>query len=69
MTDYEMLDENDDRYGRVEMANRMRQEFPDGCELCGESADAEMGEFWDKGLERGIIAHAQCGIDAQMELA
>lgn len=52
------------------------------CGICGErftgSHDEEIGEFYDhesmrNGLDSkydsSIIAHAQCGIDAEMELA
>jgi hypothetical protein len=50
-----------------------RKQFPDGCGLCGEPADAEMGEFWDPerngGQGGGVIAHGQCGLDAGMEMA
>jgi hypothetical protein len=28
-------------------AKENRELFPEGCGLCGEPADAEMGEFWD----------------------
>lgn len=43
------------------------------CQLCGEPADGEMGEF---GLPEGqtdpdgtvsVVAHAQCGLDAGLE--
>jgi hypothetical protein len=65
-----------------------RRLFPSGCGLCGEPADAEMGEFWldtdkhaatahthtkndpeDTQVEHSVIAHAQCGIDAGLEIA
>lgn len=39
------------------------------CELCGEAADAEMGEFWDAGKDKSVVAHAQCGLDAGLPLA
>lgn len=39
------------------------------CELCGEGADAEMGIFWNRETNDGIWAHAQCGIDAGLDLA
>jgi hypothetical protein len=44
-------------------------ECPSCCQLCGEMADAEMGEFWDKSKEESVTAHAQCGIDAGLDLA
>lgn len=45
------------------------------CQICGEPADGEMGEF---GLPDGqtdpdgavsVVAHAQCGLDAGLEIA
>ena len=45
-----------------------RREFPDGCELCGEPAGAEMGEFVKEDGSH-VLAHAQCGIDAGLEMA
>jgi hypothetical protein len=45
------------------------------CQICGEDADAEMGEFWipeeirKPGGEPSIIAHGQCGIDHNLPLA
>lgn len=39
------------------------------CELCGEPADDEMGEFWDEDTETSVYAHAQCGLDAELSLA
>jgi hypothetical protein len=54
----------------------MREEYPDGCELCGEKAGAEMGEFYDPKRDDGqgnypghVLAHAQCGLDAGLEQA
>lgn len=41
----------------------------DECSLCGEDADAEMGEFWDEAKDEGVYAHAQCGLDAGLRLA
>lgn len=46
-----------------------RRQWPNGCELCGEPADDEMGEFWQPEQENSVIAHAQCGIDAGLEIA
>jgi len=66
-----------------------REDYPEGCGLCGEQAGAEMGEFWlpeekhasvlhyhrkendeeDGRTEHSVIAHAQCGIDAELEMA
>lgn len=38
------------------------------CEICGEGADDEMGEFLtDDGLS--VIAHGQCGLDQGYRLA
>jgi hypothetical protein len=54
---------------RTRMARENRRLFPGGCGLCGEPADAEMGEFWNEAEQHGVVAHAQCGIDAGMELA
>jgi hypothetical protein len=42
---------------------------PENCELCGEPLDAETGEFWDEAADDGVVAHAQCGIDAGLPLA
>jgi hypothetical protein len=61
----------------IEEARRWnREQHPDGCELCGEPAGAEMGEFYDPRRDDGgdgypghVIAHAQCGIDAGLALA
>ena len=39
------------------------------CDLCGEGVDAEMGEFWNMEQEESVYAHAQCGIDAGLDLA
>lgn len=54
------------------------------CQLCGESIgraplndpdfweyDTEVGEFYNptKPEEDSVVAHAQCGIDAKMEIA
>lgn len=39
------------------------------CELCGEAPDFEMAEFWDKIKSEGVVAHAQCGLDAGLTLA
>lgn len=41
----------------------------DVCTLCGEDADAEMGEFWDEAKDTSVYAHAQCGLDAGLPLA
>jgi hypothetical protein len=46
-----------------------REQFPDGCVLCGEPADAEMGEFAREDGNGSVVAHAQCGIDRGLELA
>lgn len=47
------------------------------CELCGEGFRLneqggyaeEVGEFWDHTRDRGVMAHADCGLDAGFELA
>jgi len=47
------------------------------CELCGEPIPTdeygfylvEVGEFWDAKNHDGILAHAQCGLDAELPLA
>jgi hypothetical protein len=54
------------------------------CELCGELIDwssplpskSEAGEFYDPSIDKGdspmqghVIAHAQCGIDAGLDMA
>lgn len=39
------------------------------CELCGEDADGEMGEFTGGPLGVRVVAHAQCGLDAGLPLA
>jgi hypothetical protein len=53
-----------------------REQWPEGCQLCVEPAGAEMGEFYDPKRDDGkrpfsghVIAHAQCGIDAGLEMA
>lgn len=57
--------------------------YPRDCELCGEELrldenglprlpelpGSEIGEFWNPNTESSVIAHAQCGIDARLELA
>lgn len=42
-------------------------ECSDCCQLCGEPADNEMGEFSQFG--EAVWAHAQCGLDAGLPLA
>lgn len=37
------------------------------CELCGEDADDDTGQFIQDG--KTIVAHGQCGIDAGLEFA
>lgn len=47
------------------------------CDICGEPYDQtssrpsmnEVGEFWDPEKNDSVVAHAQCGIDAGLELA
>jgi hypothetical protein len=39
------------------------------CQICGEPADEEMGEFWDHNSNDSVIAHGQCGLDAGFEMA
>lgn len=54
-----------------------RPQFSGQCELCGEPYDqlavsepslSDVGEFVD-GNSNHVIAHAQCGIDAGLEIA
>ena len=40
-----------------------------GCDLCGESADEEMGEFYGPAVDGVVVAHATCGLDAGLEIA
>lgn len=50
---------------------------PTECGLCGEEFDIdehdmyldEVGEFWDATKNTSVLAHAQCGIDAELPLA
>jgi hypothetical protein len=49
-------------------------EFKGKCDLCGEPYDCrtdEVGEFVDHkvGEAASVTAHAQCGLDANLELA
>lgn len=47
------------------------------CGICGETIprdkfgypEVEVGEFWDPKANDSVIAHAQCGLDAELELA
>lgn len=47
------------------------------CELCDELIDTdeyghyqeEVGEFWIEDKQTSVIAHAQCGLDAELPLA
>ena len=47
------------------------------CEICQEPLKVdkyemyleEVGEFWDPTKNESLLAHAQCGIDAELELA
>lgn len=47
------------------------------CEICGEPivVDShgnfleEVGEFWDEKNDKPVLAHAQCGLDAELPLA
>lgn len=39
------------------------------CQICGEPRDDEMGEFWDDRTDDSFVAHAQCGLDYDFELA
>lgn len=45
------------------------------CQICGEPADDEMGEFClpegmtDPGGSPTIVAHGQCGLDFNLEIA
>lgn len=38
------------------------------CGICGEQSDNEMGEFIAEGGS-SVLAHGQCGIDKELELA
>lgn len=50
---------------------------PTECGLCGESLEMdrhgmyreEVGEFWDETKNTSVVAHAQCGLDAELPLA
>ena len=50
---------------------------PVECGLCGEEIGTDeyghytedAGEFWDESKDDSVLAHAQCGLDAEMELA
>lgn len=47
------------------------------CEICGEPIRTdqfgdyaeETGEFWDEERGNSLIAHAQCGLDAGLDIA
>lgn len=39
------------------------------CELCGEEADEDTGEFWDPEIQSGVWAHELCARDAGLEPA
>lgn len=46
------------------------------CEICGERIKMrgamyldEVGEFWDADNDTSLIAHADCGLSANLELA
>lgn len=47
------------------------------CELCGGSIKTdesenyleEVGEFWDESKQDSVLAHAQCGLNADLPLA
>lgn len=51
----------------------------DECQLCGEGLEVdqfgmyasheEVGEFWDAEKNTSVVAHAQCGLDAELPLA
>lgn len=40
----------------------------DECELCGEAADGEMGQFQDDDRTEVVWCHAGCGEDAGLEM-
>ena len=50
---------------------------PTECGVCGESLRVdrsgmyleEVGEFWDEEAQTSVVAHGQCGIDAEMQMA
>lgn len=62
---------NDDEPDELDVFYADRREKANGqeCDICGEPADAEMGEFWDHNKDTSVVAHAQCGLDAGLELA
>ncbi|AVP41527.1 hypothetical protein SEA_WENTWORTH_88 [Streptomyces phage Wentworth] len=42
----------------------------DSCQLCEEAPDAEMGLFIDRENDNTTVwSHAQCGYDADLQLA
>jgi hypothetical protein len=41
----------------------------DECQICGEPADDEMGEFILPDDRGSIYAHGQCGLDHHLKLA
>lgn len=51
------------------IAQDMQDEFPEGCGVCGEPLDHETGEFWDEVNDRGVVAHAECGIGQGWRMA
>lgn len=66
-----LLDTDSSDYGRPEPVLWVDPDHPD-CGICGEPADNEMGEFFTPDWpddKPSVIAHAQCGIDAGLELA
>jgi hypothetical protein len=58
----------------IEVNNDIRD---NRCELCGEKFVVdkfglyvdEVGEFWNEKTENSVLAHAQCGYDAELEIA
>lgn len=41
------------------------------CQLCGEPEESgdPLGHFFDKDVQEMVLAHAQCGEDAGLDLA
>lgn len=55
----------------------MEERETETCEICGEGIKTdrngfyreEVGEFWDPEKQTSVIAHAQCGFDADLQPA
>lgn len=55
--------------GRYPTGDEIDEAREDRCGICGEGADGEMGEFWDKAKGDSVIAHAQCGLGRGLPMA